>query len=157
MAGLQAQPFSLGCQGFRVWERGEAANHIKPYMHTYILTHTCSPGYFLRCPVLPILNFVFFGASLLMMSVFHSTRSVGQLWADPFSGVCSTFGAQGPKSRFFLLHPTFWPFLDRPLDDVRFHPTMNFRHFWASSPVTPLTFPNVSHLNPETLTLKPKH
>ena len=72
-----------------------------------------------------------------------------------FPAVRSTFLAEEEAQNVDILpHPKCWPFLGRPLKDVRFYSTRNFGHFWGPpSLVTLLTFPNVidpkhpKHLN----------
>ena len=34
----------------------------------------------------------------------------------------------------FYTHPKFWQILGRPLQDVRFHPILNFGHFLGPLP-----------------------
>ena len=78
------------------------------------------------------------------MSVFYPTRNFRQFWADPtLSAVRSTCLAEEEAQNVEILpHLKFWPFLGRPLEDVRFYPKKNFGHFWASSLVTLLTSKN---------------
>ena len=65
-------------------------------------------GQFSRCPVLPHIDFFFFWAALLQMSVFFPTRNFQQFWADAL----------------------FWP--KRKPKMLKFCPTHNFGHFWAA-------------------------
>ena len=91
----------------------------------------------------PTLNFGHFWATLLEMSGFYTTRKYDQFWAHPaFSAFRSTFVAEEEaKNLDFLPHPKFWPFLGRPLKDVRFYPARNFGHFLASLPGHPFDLP----------------
>ena len=63
------------------------------------------------------------------MLKFYPTHNFGHFWAD-----------------LLKMSVFFWPFLGRPLKDVRFYPMLNFGHFWAPSLVTLLTFQNVINL-----------
>ena len=95
----------------------------------------CHLGNFKDVRFYPIFNFGHFWAALLKISGFYPTRFFRQFWADPiFSAVRSSFLAEEEALNLdFLPHSKFWPFLGRPLNDVRFYPTRNFGHFWAPS------------------------